>query len=101
MDIYPNDGQTFDDFNTAPKELDAEEREQQTKFEKSYPIVEDLIKHFEEIIKESDSLTGLGVDSSMPAVQVQILIEANKKFQALINTELEKLKNLDDTFKGK
>jgi len=100
-DTYPNDGQPFDDFNSVPKEQDAEEREEQSKFEKSYPIVKDLITHFKQVISDTDSISGLGVEASMPANQVQILVEANKKFRALVQSEVDNLINLEDRFLGK
>jgi len=98
---YPNDGQAFDDFNSIPKEQDAEEREEQSKFEKSYPVVEDLIKHLEEEIKNSDSMSAQGITASTPEFQVKVIMYGNDKYRALLQTELDKLKNLDDTFKGK
>jgi len=100
-DSYPNDGAAFDDFNSIPKEQDAEEREEQAKFEKSYPIVKDLITHFKDVVQKTDSISELGVEASMPPTQVQILVEANKKFRALVLSEIDNLINLEDRFLGK
>ena len=94
-ELYPNDGQAFDG------ELDEqtqEENQERADTQASAPIIAEFIEELEQEIKNADSLSALGIDSSTPAIQVQILIEANKKYVAMLETKLHNLKQRKDMY---
>jgi len=99
-DILPNDGQSFNPTN-LPDDRQEEELAEQTKAAQSYPIIDELIEATEQKLAETDSLSKLGIDSSMPAMQVQIISEGNKKYQALLTSHLEWLRGLKDTYESR
>jgi len=99
-DLLPNDGQSFNPTE-LPEERIEEDQLEQAKAAQSYPIIEDLIEATEQKLTETDSLKCLGIDSAMPAVQVQILSEANKKYQALLVSHIEWLKGLKELYESR
>jgi len=98
--LYPNDGQAFDDFNSIPKEQDAEEREQQSKFEKSYPVIKDWIEELKQEIANTDSMSKMGINESTPEFQVKVIMYGTAKYRALLQTKLDSLQTQEDAFKG-
>lgn len=82
-DMLPNDGSVFNPYQLTP-EQEKEEREAQAKAEQSYPIIDDLLADIETRIKDADSASKLGINSSMPTLQAQIIIEGNGRFVALL-----------------
>ena len=99
-DLLPNDGQSFNPTN-LPEDREQENLEELSKAAQAYPILDDLIAATEEKLAETDSLKGLGIDSSMPQIQVQIIIEGTKKYQALLQSHLEWLQGLKEVFESR
>jgi len=99
-DLLPNDGQSFNPTN-YPHERIEEDLAEQSKAAQSYPIIDELIKDRKRVLKEADSLSGLGIDSTMPQIQVQIIIEGHKKFQALVQSDIEVLEGLKELYESR
>jgi len=99
-DLLINDGQSFNPTN-LPEERVKEDVAEIAQAAQSYPIIDELIADTEEKLKESDSLAGLGIDSAMPQIQVQIINEGNKKYQALLSTHIQWLKGLKDLYESR
>lgn len=97
MNDYPNDGSVYDE--TQPTEQELEQREEQSKVEQSYPILDELIKKREEDIEKANSISSLGINSSMPTLQAQIIIEGNTRFMTLLQSELDSLKEFRERYK--
>jgi hypothetical protein len=96
-DMYPQDGSIYDE--TRPSEQELEQREEQSKVEQSFPILDELIAKREDDIKRADSLTSLGINSSMPTLQAQIILEGNTRYISLLTSELESLKEFRERYK--
>jgi hypothetical protein len=99
-DLLPNDGQSFNPTN-LPEDREQENLEELSKAAQAYPILDELIEATEEKLKDADSMTSLGIDSSTPAVQVQIIMEGNKKYQALLISHVEWLRGLKEVFESR
>jgi len=97
-DFIPNDGAVFDP-SAIPAEQEKENREYINKAESSYPVINDLIKDFEQDIADADSITKLGITSAMPQIQVQIITTANEKYVEKLKTKLEALKAMAEAVK--
>lgn len=98
-DFLPNDGSNYDPSSVIPISQTKEEETYKAQAESSYPIINDLIADFEADIAAADSLTGLGIDSSMPQIQIQIISEGNTKYINNLKGKLEVLKNMRDAVK--
>jgi len=99
-DILPNDGQSFNPTNLSD-EREEENLAEMAKAAQTYPIIDELIEATEAKLSDADSLSGLGIDSSMPTLQVQIITEGHKKYQALLISHLDWLKGLKDMFESR
>ena len=99
-DILPNDGQSFNPTN-YPDERIEEDLAEQGKAAQNYPIIDELIADTQDKFDKADSLSGLGINSAMPAVQVQIITEGNKKYQALLQEHLEWLGGLKELYESR
>ena len=99
-DLLPNDGQSFNPTE-LPEERDKEYQAELAKAAQVYPVIDQLIEDTQKKLDESDSLKGLGIDSSMPAVQVQIITEGHKKYQALIVEHIEWLQSLKEVYESR
>lgn len=99
-DLLPNDGQSFNPTN-LPDDRIQDDKQELAKAAQAYPILAELIEATEEKLTEADSLSGLGIDSSMPTLQVQIITEGNKKYQALLQSHIEWLKGLKEIYEAR
>jgi len=99
-DILPNDGQSFNPTN-LPDDRQEEDLLELAKAAQTYPIIDELIEATEQKLQEADSLSGLKIDSSMPTLQVQIITEGHKKYQALLISHLDWLRGLKETFESR
>ena len=99
-DLLPNDGQSFNPTN-LPEDREQENLEELSKAAQAYPILDELIASTEVKFAKADSNSALGIDSSMPQIQVQIITEANKKYRALLTEHLEWLQGLKEVFESR
>lgn len=99
-DLLPNDGQSFNPTN-LPEDRQEEDQIELAKAAQAYPIIDELIAATEQKLAEADSLSGLGIDSSMPTLQVQIITEGQKKYQALLTSHLDWLRGLKDIYESR
>jgi len=99
-DLLPNDGQSFNPM-AFPEDRETENKEELAKAAQAYPLLDELITDTEDKLKESDSLSGLGITSAMPQIQVQIINEGNKKYQALLTSHIDWLKGLKDIYESR
>jgi len=99
-DLLPNDGQSFNPTN-LPEERIEEDQAELAKAAQTYPIIDELIEATEEKLDDADSLSKLGIDSAMPQIQVQIIMEASKKYQALLISHIEWLRGLKEMYESR
>lgn len=97
-DLVPNDGAMFDPSSVPAEQVKEESQFVNTATNPSLTL-DALIERCNDRIKEADSLTGLGIDSSMPQLQVQIISEGNGKYIDKLREDIEWLNALKEAAK--
>ena len=98
-DAYPNDGQAFDEPELTEQEVAI--REEKAKVQQSAPVLDELIDKLEKDYADSNKLDNLQLGTGVSELESRILLQGHTKFQALLSTEINKLKSWRDDYVSK
>ncbi len=96
-DLYPNDSTFLPGVPSEPKEQSIARKKEKAKTLEALPVIQDVIKHFEERISDRNKLDAITVSIDKDPLLFQKVFETNRLLIATLEEEKSLLEDLLDT----